>query len=143
MITPTHSTKSVKAAEIKRNWILIDLSGKVVGRISPHIATLLQGKHKANYVPYLDVGDCVVAINAKKLVITGKKAQTKTYSRYSGYPGGLKKVSYQTLMEKNPGDIIKNAVSGMLPKNKLKDQRLKRLYIYADDKHPYGDKIKL
>lgn len=142
MVAPTHSTKSVKGDEIKREWVLIDLSGKVVGRIAPYIATLLQGKHKANYVPYLDMGDYVVAINAKKLVITGKKAQTKTYTRYSGYPGGLKKIPYKTLLDKKPGDIIKHAVSGMLPKNKLRDQRMKRLFVYADDKHPHGDKFK-
>ncbi|MBI3366521.1 50S ribosomal protein L13 [Candidatus Roizmanbacteria bacterium] len=142
MINLTHSTKSIKGNTVKRDWILVDLSGKVVGRIAPHIATLLQGKHKAAYVPYLDVGDYVIGINAKKLVITGKKAQTKTYTKYSGYPGGLKKISYQTLLDKKPGDIIKHAVSGMLPKNKLRDQRLKRLFVYADDKYPYGDKIK-
>ncbi len=142
MVSPTHSTQSIKGDEVKRKWILIDLSGKVVGRIAPHIATLLQGKHKVNYVPYLDMGDNVVAINAKKIVITGKKAQTKTYSRYSGYPGGLKTVSYKTLLDKKPGDIIKNAVSGMLPKNKLRDQRMKRFFVYADDKHPYESKFK-
>lgn len=142
MVTGTHSTKSVKEKDIKRNWTLIDLSGKVVGRIAPLISTLLQGKHKVDYVSYLDMGDNVVAINAGEVVITGRKAQTKEYTRYSGYPGGLKKVSYQTMMEKNPTEIIKRAVSGMLPKNKLRDQRLKRLYVYADNKHPYADKFK-
>ncbi len=142
MTNLTLSTKSVKGNTIKRDWILIDLNGKIVGRIAPYIAMLLQGKHKIAYVPYLDVGDYVVAINAKKLMITGKKAQTKTYTRYSGYPGGLKKVSYQTLLDKKPGDIIKHAVSGMLPKNKLRDQRLKRLFVYPDDKHLYADKFK-
>ncbi len=141
MVTGTHSTKSIKGSEIKREWTLIDLSGKIVGRIAPTIATILQGKHKINYAPYLDMGDNVVAINAKKVVITGRKAQTKEYTRYSGYPGGLKKVSYQTMMEKNPTEIIKRAVSGMLPKNKLRDQRLKRFFIFADENHPYGDKI--
>lgn len=143
MVGGTHSTKSIKGSEIKRGWTLIDLSGKVVGRIAPMIATLLQGKHKVNYVPYLDMGDNVVAINAKKVVITGRKAQTKEYTRYSGYPGGLKKISYQTMMEKNPAEIIKRAVSGMLPKNKLRDQRLKRLFVFADEKHPYKDKLKI
>lgn len=141
MTNPTHSTKSIKGNEIKRDWILVDLSGKVVGRIAPTIATLLQGKHKVNYVPYLDMGDTVVAINAKKVVITGKKAQTKEYTRYSGYPGGLRKVSYQTMLDKNPTEIIRRAVSGMLPKNKLRDQRLKRFFIFADENHPYKDRI--
>lgn len=143
MTSPTHSTKSIKGSEIKRDWILIDLSGKVVGRIAPTIASLLQGKHKVNYVPYLDMGDTVVAINAKKIVITGRKSETKEYTRYSGYPGGLRKVSYQTMMEKNPAEIIKRAVSGMLPKNKLRDQRLKRLFVFADENHPYKEKLKV
>lgn len=143
MVHPTHSTKSIKGSEIKRDWILIDLSGKVVGRIAPTIATLLQGKHKVNYVPYLDMGDNVVAINAKKVVVTGRKAETKEYTRYSGYPGGLRKISYQTMMEKNPAEIIKRAVAGMLPKNKLRDQRMKRLYIFADENHPYKEKLKV
>lgn len=141
MTQPTHSTKSIKGNEIKRDWILIDLSGKVVGRIAPTISSLLQGKHKTNYVTYLDMGDNVVAINARKIVITGRKAETKEYTSYSGYPGGLKKVSYQTMMQKNPTEIIKRAVSGMLPKNKLRDQRLKRFYIFADENHPYKDKL--
>jgi len=141
MVTPTHSTKSIKEKDIKREWVLIDLSGKVVGRIAPIIATLLQGKHKSNYVTYLDMGDNVVAINAKKVVITGRKAETKEYTRYSGYPGGLRKISYKTMMEKNPTEIIKRAVSGMLPKNKLRDPRMKRLFVFADENHPYKDKI--
>ncbi len=143
MTTLTHSTKPVKEKDIKRQWILIDLSGKVVGRIAPTIATILQGKNKVNYVPYLDMGDYIVAINARKSVVTGKKSETKEYTRYSGYPGGLKKVSYKALMEKNPAEIIKHAVSGMLPKNKLRDQRLKRLYIFADENHPYKNKFKI
>lgn len=141
MTQPTHSTKSIKGSEIKREWVLVDLSGKVVGRVAPTIATLLQGKHKVNYVPYLDMGDTVVAINAKKVIITGKKAETKEYTRYSGYPGGLRKISYQTMLDKNPTEIIRRAVSGMLPKNKLRDQRLKRFFIYADENHPYKDKL--
>jgi len=142
MSSLTYSTKPVKEKDIKREWVLIDLAGKVVGRVAPMIATILQVKNKVNYVPYLDMGDYVVAINAKKVVITGKKSETKEYTRYSGYPGGLKKVLYKTLMEKNPAEIIKHAVSGMLPKNKLRGQRLKRLYVFADEKHPYGDKFR-
>jgi large subunit ribosomal protein L13 len=141
MTTLTHATKPVKEKEIKREWKLIDLSGKIVGRIAPTIATMLQGKNKVNYVSYLDMGDIVVAINAKKAIISGKKSQTKQYTRFSGYPGGLKRISYQTMLEKHPTEIIKHAVSGMLPKNKLRNLRLKRLYIFADDKHPYGEKF--
>lgn len=142
MTQPTHSTKPVKGKDIKREWVLIDLSGKVVGRIAPTIATLLQGKHKVNYVSYLDMGDNVVAINAKKVIVTGKKAETKQYTRYSGYPGGLRQIPYQTMMDKNPTEIIRRAVSGMLPKNTLRDQRMKRFFIFAEENHPYKDKFK-
>lgn len=141
MTNLTQTTKSIKEAEVKRTWHLIDVSGKVLGRIAPEIAKILQGKHKVNYVSYLDSGDYVVVINAKKVVVTGKKAETKTYSRYSGYPGGLKITSYKTMMEKDPGAIIEHAVSGMLPKNKHRDDRMRRMYVYGDNKHPYIDKF--
>lgn len=141
MITYTQATKAVSASEIKREWHLVDVEGKILGRIAPYIATLLQGKHKVNYVPYLDNGDYVVVINAAKIRLTGKKFKTKKYTRYSGYPGGLKQFSFQELIKTNPAEVIKRAVSGMLPKNKLRDQRLKRLFVFADDKHPYGDKV--
>lgn len=141
MPTLTHSTKPVKEKDIKRGWVLVDLEGKVVGRTASIIATVLQGKNKVNYAPYLDMGDYVVAINAKKAVVTGKKSETKQYTRYSGYPGGLKRIAYKTLMEKKPAEIIRHAVSGMLPKNRLRDQRMKRLFVFADDKHPYEEKF--
>jgi len=142
MVNLTLSTKPIKEKEIKREWVFIDLSGKTLGRIVPSIAHILQGKNKTNYVPYLDMGDYIVAVNAKKIVVTGKKSQTKIYSQYSGYPGGLKQISYEILMKKNPTEIIYKAVSGMLPKNKLRDQRLKRLFVFADDNHPYENKFK-
>lgn len=141
MKKPTQQTKPVKAKEIKRNWHLIDAKGQVLGRLTPKIALLLQGKQKVNYVPYLDMGDNVVVINAKQIVLTGKKSQSKIYTRYSGYPGGLKIDKFSDLLENNPEYIIKHAVSGMLPKNKFRDQRLKRLFIYPDDNHPYKDKF--
>lgn len=138
----SHSTKPLKISEVKRSWHCIDISGKILGRTTPEIAKLLQGKHKANYVPYLDVGDYVVVINAKKLVLTGRKPSTKEYTSYSGYPGGLRRISFKTLIEKDPGKIVEHAVLGMLPKNKLRDQRMKRLYVFPDNKHPYEDKFK-
>ncbi len=142
MVNLTKSTKSVSINDIKRRWHLIDVKGKVLGRVAPKIAQLLQGKDKVNYVPYLDVGDYVVVINAAKVKLTGKKYETKKYTYYSGYPGGLKEISFQHLLKENPSEVIKHAVSGMLPKNKLRDRRLKRLFVFADEKHPYGDKIK-
>lgn len=138
----TTSTKSLKEQSIERNWHLIDISGKVLGRTTPEIAKLLQGKHKRNYASYLDCGDYVVVINAKKLVVTGHKADQKTYTHYSGYPGGLRTKTFATLMEKNPKKIIENAVSGMLPKNKFRSDRLRRMYIFEDAKHPYEEKFK-
>lgn len=138
----TKQTNPVKSVEIKREWHLIDAKGAVLGRLVPKISRYLQGKNKTNYVSYLDSGDYVVVINAKKIVITGRKSLTKKYTSYSGYPGGLKKVSYLTLLDKNPALIIKYAVSGMLPKNKFRDNRLNRLFIFADEKHPYNNQLK-
>jgi len=142
MVNLTVSTKPVKAKEIKREWHLIDASSKILGRLAPEIVKLLQGKHKRNYVPYLDMGDYVVVINAKKLVVSGKKANQKIYTRYSGYPGGLKEISFSKLLEEKPEEIVKRAVSGMLPKNKLRKKRLARLYVFADENHPFADKFK-
>ena len=137
----TKLTKPVKEKEIKRNWHLIDASGKMVGRIAPEISRLLQGKNKVNYVSYLDSGDYVVVVNAQQISISGKKDQTKVYTSYSGYPGGLRRVSYEKLHKNNPGEIISHAVSGMLPKNKFRDDRIKRLFIYKDANHPHKDKF--
>lgn len=141
MVNLTQSTKPVRQKELKRNWHLVDVKGKVLGRMIPEAAKLLQGKHKVNYSQYLDSGDYVVIINASYVVVTGKKAQTKLYINYSGYPGGLKTIKFEQLLKKNPDKLIRHAVSGMLPKNKLRDRRLARLYIFPDDKHPYKDKF--
>lgn len=141
MLKQTQSTKSISAKTIKRNWHLIDVKGKIVGRAVPHIAELLQGKQKVDYAPYLDNGDYVVVINAALVEFSGKKLDDKVYARYSGYPGGLKQATAGELLAKNPTRIIKEAVSGMLPKNKLRDRRMTRLFVYAGDKHPYGSKF--
>jgi len=143
MVKLTHSTKSTKANTISRQWHLIDLSGQVLGRAIPKIAYLLQGKNKVNYSPNLDSGDFVVVINIKKVVITGRKSESKKYTYFSGYPGGLRTRSYKDLQKDKPGEIVRHAVSGMLPKNKLRDKRLKRLFTYTDDNHPYYDKLKI
>lgn len=137
----TQSTKSVKLGKITRNWHLIDIAGKILGRTVPGIARLLQGKHKRDYVPYLDSGDYVIVINASRVKITGKKIQQKEYTSYSGYPGGLRKITLGQLLIKDSRQVIIRAVSGMLPKNKFRDMRLKRLFVFKDEKHPYGDKI--
>lgn len=134
----THPTKQ---SDIKRTWHLVDVNDKILGRISSEISTLLIGKGKPYYVPNLDCGDYVVVINAKGIKVTGDKANKKMYTRFSGYPGGLKKKSYAQLMETNPSKIIIESVSGMLPQNKLKKLMLSRLFIYADANHPYGKKF--
>jgi large subunit ribosomal protein L13 len=143
MISLTWSTKSIREKDIKRDWHLIDVSGKILGRIAPEIAKFLIGKHKTNYVSYLDMGDYVVVVNAAKVKVTGRKDKQKVYTRYSGYPGGLRKMKYEDMMKKNPQEIIKKAVAGMLPKNKLRDRRIARLFIFAKETHSYQDKFEL
>lgn len=142
MTNLTKQTKPVKEKEIVRNWHLIDVSGQILGRVAGKISRLLQGKHKVNYVPYLDSGDYIVVINAKKVKVTGKKSQNKVYTRYSGYPGGLKTITYDKMSQKKPDEIIRHAISGMLPKNKLRDRRLARLFIFKDENHKFADKFK-
>lgn len=137
------STKPQKAEGIQRDWHLVDLKGKVLGRTAGSIARLMQGKHKSSYSTHLDSGDYVVAINAKDLVLTGRKLSQKTYSNYSGYPGGLRVRTAQEVFEKNPKEIIQHAVSGMLPKNKLRKKRLTRLFIFTGEEHPYKEKISI
>ncbi|MBL7158995.1 50S ribosomal protein L13 [Candidatus Microgenomates bacterium] len=134
-------TKSTKIKQIKREWHLIDAQDKILGRLATEIAQLLIGKKKPYFVYHLDCGDFIVVINAKKVKVTGKKEAQKIYTRYSGYPGGLKKEPLSKLREKKPEEIIRRAVSGMLPKNKLRKKRLKRLYVFADDQHPYAKNL--
>ena len=124
MVQTSKSTRSISSKEISRSWHLIDLKGKTLGREIPRISELLQGKQKVSYVPYLDNGDFVVVINSTEVKVTGKKESQKEYTYYSGYPSGLREVTYKEMMKKNPNEIIRHAVSGMLPKNKLRDVRL-------------------
>lgn len=141
MVNLTHSTKSVREKDIKRNWHLVDVKGKVLGRVISEVAKLLQGKHKPDYSSYLDSGDFVVVINVKDIRVTGKKTATKVYTSYSGYPGGLKSIIFQDLLKKNPDKLIRHAVTGMLPKNKLRDRRLARLHVFPDEKNPFKEKL--
>lgn len=136
------TTKPTKQSEIKRAWHLIDAQGQILGRLSSVIATHLQGKNKTYYTPHLDCGDWVVVINAQDVLVTGKKRQQKVYYHHSGYPSGLKKLTFDQMMAKDPRRIIQLAVRGMLPKNKLRQQRIKRLRIYVGEEHPYEDKFK-
>lgn len=143
MVHLTASTKPAREKEIQRTWHIVDVKGKVLGRVTPQAAMFLQGKHKPSYAPYLDAGDYVIVINAKDVVLTGKKLTSKLYTRYSGYPGGLTSITAGKLMEKDPGQVIRRAISGMLPKNKLRDKRLARLFIFKDGKHPYESKLQV
>ena len=126
-----------KKTEIKKKWYLVDAEGKVLGRLASRIAQILSGKDKPIYTPYLDTGDFVVVINAKKVKVTGKKKEKKIYYHYSGYPGGMKEIAYEELLKKKPTMIIQEAVRGMLPKNKLGRKMLKKLKIYAGKEHPH------
>lgn len=134
-------TKSTKLKEIKREWHLIDVKGKILGRTASDIALLLMGKAKPNFVRNLDLGDYVVVINAKEVKVTGNKETKKNYYRHSGYPGGFKKATLAEVREKKPVEIIKHSVSGMLPQNKLKATMLKRLFIFSEEEHNYKDKF--
>lgn len=115
--------------KIQRKTHTIDATNKVLGRLSSEIAILLRGKHKPNFVPYLDMGDFVVVKNVKEIKLTGKKTEQKKYYRHSGYLGGLKEIPFKKIFEKNPGRVLQKAVFGMLPKNKLRARQIKRLKI--------------
>lgn len=136
-------TKPTKISNIQRSWRLIDVQEKTLGRTSTKIATLLMGKGKPYFVRNLDCGDYVVVTNAGKVKVTGKKEQLKKYYRYSGYPGGLKIETLGHLRQRKPEEIVRHAVAGMLPQNKLRDRMLNRLYIFAREDHPYQDKFKI
>jgi large subunit ribosomal protein L13 len=124
-----------KANEVERKWYIIDAEDKVLGRLATEIATILRGKNKPIYTPHVDTGDFVIVINADKVKLTGKKLEQKNYTYHTGYPGGLRQVSYGELMEKNPEKIIELAVKGMLPKNSLGRQMYRKLKVYRGTEH--------
>ncbi len=126
-----------KAHEIERKWYIVDAEGQTLGRLASRIATILRGKHKPYFTPHLDTGDFVIVINAEKIHVTGKKAQQKLYSRHTGYPGGLRQISFEDLRRSYPQRIISKAVWGMLPHNKLGRKLLKKLKVYGGPEHPH------
>jgi len=136
-------TKATKLSDIKHSWQLFDVEGKILGRIASEIAKVLMGKSKPYFVNNLDCGDYVVIVNAAKIKVSGKKELQKKYYRHSGYPGGYREETLIDLRKRNPTDIIKFAISGMLPQNKLKDRMLTRLFIFKGSEHPYKDKFKM
>ncbi len=131
------STFMAKTGEVPQRWLVIDAADQVVGRLAVTIATILRGKHRPEYTPHIDTGEYVIVINAGKVRFTGKKLQTKTYSSYSHYPGGLKTVKARDLMRTHPQRIIEAAVRRMLPRNRLGRQQMTKLKIYAGPTHPH------
>jgi large subunit ribosomal protein L13 len=122
----------------ERNWLLVDAEGQTLGRLATQIADALRGKRKAEYTPHVDTGDFVVVVNAEKISVTGQKRQEKMYYRHSGYPGGLKSRSLNDMLERRPEEVIRLAVKGMLPRNRLARKQLTKLKIYAGPEHPHA-----
>ena len=135
-------TYSAKAADIERKWHIIDAADKTLGRMSTQIARLLMGKHKPMFTPSQDTGDYVVVVNAAKVRFTGNKAKQKQYYRHSGYPGGLKSVSLEKMMQTDPSRVIKHAVNGMLPHTRQGAMMRKRLRVFNGAEHPHGAQSK-
>jgi large subunit ribosomal protein L13 len=123
--------------EVERKWHVIDAEGQTLGRLATEIARLLRGKNKPQYTPHVDTGDFVVVVNAEKIVVTGRKAEQKVYYRHTGYPGGLKETSYETMLERKPTEILRKAVRGMMPRTRLGRQQFRKLKIYAGPEHPH------
>ncbi|MBF0471559.1 MAG: 50S ribosomal protein L13 [Gammaproteobacteria bacterium] len=128
---------SIKAGEIRRDWYLIDAEGKTLGRLATEVARRLRGKHKPEYTPHMDTGDYIVVVNAEKLRVTGNKRTDKMYYHHTGYPGGIKEISFDKLLDKAPERILKAAVKGMMPKNPLGRAMLSKLKIYAGTEHQH------
>jgi large subunit ribosomal protein L13 len=130
-------TTYVRQEDVKRAWHLVDAKDKILGRLATKIASLLKGKDQASYSPHVDMGSGVVVINSEKIRVTGKKPEQKMYKSFSGYPGGLRQEKFESLLKRRPHEILRHAVNGMLPKNKLGRRMIKRLKIYVGDKHPH------
>lgn len=124
--------------DINRQWVVVDANEKILGRLATQIANRLRGKHKPEFTPFLDTGDFVVVVNAEKIAVTGAKLDQKKYYRYSGYVGGLKETSLRDMLDRHPERVIRNAVKGMLPRNRLGRALLKKLKVYAGPDHPHA-----
>ncbi|MCS7091924.1 MAG: 50S ribosomal protein L13 [Patescibacteria group bacterium] len=135
-------TYQPKQKEINRKWHLVDAKGAVLGRLATDIAKKLMGKHKVNYAPHIDNGDYVVVINASLVKVTGDKENQKVYHKHSGYPGGYREIAFSKWKKESPEKIIRHAVLGMLPENKLKKKRIARLKVFANDKHKYESQFR-
>lgn len=130
-------TYSAKQSDIKEKWFVVDAAGMVLGRLATQVAHRLRGKHNPLFTPHIDAGDRIIVINADKVTLTGRKWDQKTYYRHSGYVGGIKSITAKKLLEKRPEDLVRFAVKGMLPKNRLGRKIFKKLKVYAGDQHPH------
>ena len=131
-------TLSAKTEDNPGNWLIVDADGAILGRLATQVAAHIRGKHNPAFTPHVDTGDSVIVINAAKIKLTGRKMDQKTYYRHSGYVGGIKSITAKKLLEKRPEDVIRNAVKGMLPKNRLGRQLFKKLKVYAGSEHPHS-----
>lgn len=131
-------TFSAKTDAVKRDWYVVDADGKTLGRLAAEIAHRLRGKHKAEFTPHVDTGDYIVVVNAEKVAVTGAKTTDKMYHHHTGYPGGLKSMSFEKLIQKAPERVIQSAVKGMLPRNPLGRAMFKKLKVYAGAAHPHA-----
>ena len=128
-------------ASRERNWLVVDASGKTLGRLATQIADTLRGKRKPDYTPHLDVGDFVIVVNAERIAVTGRKREQKLYYRHSGYPGGLRSRTLAEMLERRPEEVVRKAVKGMLPKTRLGAQQLTKLKVYAGPTHPHSAQV--
>ncbi len=131
-------TYAVKLSEVQREWRVVDADGATLGRLSTQIASLLRGKHRTTFTPSMDTGDPVVVVNAAKIKVTGNKLKDKMYARHSGYPGGFRAENLERLLERRPEEVIRRAVRGMLPQNRLGEQMMRKLHVYAGGEHPHA-----
>ena len=134
----TTKTFSAKASDVQRDWRVVDADGATLGRLATQIATILRGKHKTTFTPSLDTGDPVIVVNAAKIKVTGNKLKDKMYVRHSGYPGGFRAETLEGLLARRPEEVIRRAVRGMLPQNRLGEQMIRKLHVYAGGEHPHA-----
>ncbi|HEY8861983.1 MAG TPA: 50S ribosomal protein L13 [Candidatus Limnocylindria bacterium] len=137
MTAITTRTKSAKLSEVERHWRVIDADGAILGRLATQAAATLRGKHKPSFTPSLDTGDPVVIVNAAKIKVTGKKLADKMYIRHSGYPGGFKAETLERLLARRPEEVVRRAIRGMLPQNRLGEKMSRKLFVYAGPEHPH------
>ncbi len=133
-----HPTRSVRPADVERDWFVLDAHEQILGRIATRVATVLRGKHKASFTPHVDGGDFVIVVNARHVKLSGRKLDQKTYWRHSGYPGGIRSVNARRLLETHPERVLEYAVKGMLPKGPLGRKMIRKLKVYADGEHPHA-----